>query len=174
MKSQVKNLLEIEIDCLTNSIRNTISGDVLNTEIFPLTLKSFNEIIKGNWLFDWKKEIKQNNRQVFKLVIENNETIIQGLLSISIETDHIYMHLIENARFNKGKHKLYEGVPGNLVAFACKLSFENKFDGYVSFDAKTALIKHYEETLFATHFKGTKMYIDTIAAKRLINQYFNK
>lgn len=81
---------------------------------------------------------------------------------------------MRNAKFNKGKHKLYEGVPGNLVAFACKQSFDKGYDGYVSFDAKTALIKHYEQILFATHFKGTKMYIDTIAAQRLINQYFNK
>jgi len=43
--------------------------------------------------------------------------IIQGLLSISDYEDHIFMHLIESAPFNFGKPKLYEGVPGNLVAF---------------------------------------------------------
>ena len=71
------------------------------------------------------------------------------------------MHLIENARFNKGKHKMYQGVPGNLVANACKQSVEKGYSGYVSFDAKTSLIKHYQQTLFATHFRGTKMYIDS-------------
>jgi len=39
---------------------------------------------------------------------------------------------------------------------------------YVAFDAKTALIKHYQETLYATHFKGTKMFIETSAALHLI------
>ena len=174
MKNAKINEIDVEIDGLTNSIRNAISGDIFDTEIILLTTKLLNEIKKEDWQFDWKKEIRQRERHVYKLVINKNYKIIQGLLSISDEKDHVYMHLIENAKFNKGKHKLYEGVPGNLVAFACKYSFEKGYDGYVSFDAKTALIKHYEQTLFATHFRGTKMYIDTNAAHRLINQYFNK
>lgn len=174
MKPVKSNMIDIEIDGLTNSIRNAISGDTFDTEIYPLTTKQLSEIKKDDWLFDWKQEIRHPDRNVYKLVIIRNEKIIQGLLSISEEKDHIYMHLIENARFNKGKHKLYEGVPGNLVAFACKQSFEKGYSGYVSFDAKTSLIKHYQQTLFATHFRGTKMYIDSISAHRLINQYFNK
>ena len=107
-------------------------------------------------------------------MIKDNPNIIQELISLSDQGDHIYMHLIESAKFNKGKNKLYTGVPGNLVAFACKHSFLKGYDGYLAFDAKTILIKHYQETLFATHFKGTKMMIETPAANRLINQYFKK
>lgn len=99
---------------------------------------------------------------------------IQGLISLSDRNDHLYMNLIESAKFNKGKSKIYAGVPGNLVAFACKLAFTKGYEGYVAFDAKTALIKHYQETLFATHFRGTKMIIETPAANRLIMHYFNK
>jgi len=69
---------------------------------------------------------------------------------------------------------VYTGVPGNLVAFACKLSFDKGYEGYLAFDAKTVLVRHYQETLYATHFKGTKMIIETSAALRLINQYFTK
>jgi hypothetical protein len=50
-------------------------------------------------------------------------------------------------------------------------SIENRITGDV-FDAKTALIRHYQETLYATHFRSTKMYIETPAALRLIKQYF--
>ncbi len=82
------------------------------------------------------------------------------------------MHLIESAKFNRGKTKIYSGVPGNLVAFACKVSFDKGYDGYLAFDAKTVLVKHYRETLYATHFKGTKMMIETPAANRLVNRYF--
>jgi hypothetical protein len=84
------------------------------------------------------------------------------------------MHLIESAKFNKGKTKIYSGVPGNLVAFACKISFDKGCDGYLAFDAKTVLVKHYQETLYATHFKGTKMMIETPASNRLISKYFKK
>ena len=57
------------------------------------------------------------------------------------------MHLIESAKFNKGKGKMYLGVPGNLVAFACKVSVDKGYEGFVAFDAKSALIKHYEQSL---------------------------
>jgi hypothetical protein len=82
------------------------------------------------------------------------------------------MHLIESAPFNKGKTKMYAGVPGNLVAFACKLSFQRGHEGNVSFLSKTKLIAHYEKTLGAFHFGGRVMIIETQAALQLINKYF--
>lgn len=82
------------------------------------------------------------------------------------------MHLVESAPFNKGKPKVYAGVPGNLVAFACRLSFQRGFEGNVSFVSKTQLIEHYMKTLGAMHFGGHIMIIDTSAALRLINKYF--
>jgi hypothetical protein len=69
-------------------------------------------------------ECKQPNREVYKLTIVNNQSVVQGLISIEIKTDHVYIHLVESASFNKGKTKVYEGVPGNLVAFACRLAFQ--------------------------------------------------
>ena len=73
---------------------------------------------------------------------------------------------------NKIKDKIYFGVPGNLVAYACKVSLEKGYQGFLAFDAKTALIKHYQESLYATHFRGLRMFIETEAALRLISQYF--
>jgi len=166
-------MLDIVIDRLTNSIRNTISDDIFNTEIIEVKLTE-KGLAKKDWAFDWKYEIRQNDRKVFKLVIENNPDIIQGLISITDNLDHIFMNLIESSKFNKGKRKLYEGVPGNLVAFACRLSFEKGYDGIVSFIAKTILIKHYERTLGAKIFRGNQMYIDTPEALKLLRQYFNK
>jgi hypothetical protein len=167
-------LIDVEIDKLTNSIENAVSGDVFDTEIFQLFAKDNNLINKADWQFKWQEQVKLNDRETYKLVIRDNPKIIQGLMSLSDRNDHIYMHLIESAKFNKGKAKIYAGVPGNLVAFACKLSFDKGYEGYLAFDAKTVLVKHYQETLFATHFRGTKMMIETPAANRLINQYFKK
>jgi hypothetical protein len=102
---------------------------------------------KNGWEFEWKQEFKQADRDIYKLTIVNNPTIIQGLVSLTEKQDHVYLHLIESAPFNKGKNKMYAGVPGNLVAFACKLSFHRGFDGFVSFLAKSKLINHYQQTL---------------------------
>jgi len=98
--------------------------------------------------------------------------VIQGLLSLEIKSDHIYLHLLENAPFNRGAMKVYEGVAGNLFAFSCKLSFDFGFEGYVSFNAKTKLIDHYCKMLGAKHAGGTLMIIDTEAATFLMNSYF--
>ena len=174
MNRQQRILVDIEIDKLTNSIENRISGDLFDTEIFRLVGRDSKQIIKTDWLFNWHEQIKFSDRETYKLTIKNNSKIIQGLVSLSDRGDHIYMHLIESSKFNKGKNKIYVGVPGNLVAFACKLSFEKGYEGYLAFDAKTVLVKHYQETLYATHFKGTKMLIETPASIRLIDQYFKK
>lgn len=106
------------------------------------------------------------------MTIFNNPNIIQGLISIEVKSDHVYMHLVESAPFNKGKSKMYSGVPGNLVAFACKVSFQRGHQGNVSFISKTQLIDHYQKTLGAMHFGGRLMIIETHAALKLINRYF--
>ena len=173
MKKKKTTALNFEIDRLTNSIENNLTGEIFDTEITRVNYKNDKQIKGSEWLFDWKIELKDKTKKVFKLTTVNNPTIIQGLLSIEDKSDHIFMHLVESAKFNKGKNKVYLGVPGNLVAFACKLSFDNGYDGFVAFDSKTALIKHYEQTLGATHFRGLRMFIDTIAASKLISQYFN-
>jgi hypothetical protein len=99
--------------------------------------------------------------------------VIHGLTSLTDKGDHIFMDLIENAKFNKGKHKLYNGVAGNLVAFACKMAFELRYDGVVSFIAKTQLISHYRNTLGAQLFGGgNRMFIDTKPALKLATRYF--
>ena len=166
------NYIDIVIDKLTNSIENAFTGDVFDTELIKLDFLDKKQIKKSEWLFDWRKQLELDDREVYKLVIKGNPNIIQGLLSLSDRGDHIYMNLIESAKFNRGKSKIYIGVPGNLVAFTCKVSFDKGYDGFVAFDAKTVLIKHYQETLLATHFKGTRMFIETSAALKLINQYF--
>ena len=92
-----------------------------------------------------QSEFQDIQKEVYKLTIINNPNIIQGLLSISIFDDHVYMNLLESAPFNIGKNKLYEGAAGNLVAYACKVSFQ---------------------------IKNQRMIIDTESARLLVKKYF--
>jgi hypothetical protein len=102
-----------------------VTGDSFSTDISIISNSDLKNVTKKNgWSFDWKSKLKQPQRDVYKLTIVNNQTIIQGLISLEIKSDHVYMHLVESAPFNKGKTKIYAAVPGNLVAFACKLSFQ--------------------------------------------------
>ena len=166
-------LLDFEVDKLTNSIENIVTGDSFRTEVILVTKEDIKIATKKNgWAFNWKYEFQQPDREVYKLTIENNPQIIQGLVSLSVNEDHVYMHLIESALFNRGRHKIYAGVPGNLVAYAAKLSFQRGGDGYVSFVAKTKLIDHYIQTLGAVHFGGHRMIITREASLKLIGKYF--
>jgi len=165
--------LDFVVDRLTNSIQNTISGDSFITEVLRFTKSDLNQVIKKNgWNFNWKGELADNKKEVFKLTILNNSDIVQGLLSLTLEGDHVYMHLLENAPFNIGEKKLYEGVAGNLVAHACKLSFQQGFEGFVAFTAKTKLIEHYQKTLGAYTLGGHRMIIPTDSAQILVDKYF--
>ena len=173
MKKQKINYLDFEIDKLTRSVENVATGDSFPTEIMYLARLDIKQITKKNgWLFNWKKELDTDSREAYKLTIQGNPNVIQGLVSLSVEDDHVYMHLIESAPFNKGKTKIYLGVPGNLVAYACRLSFQKGFEGFVSFHSKTKLIDHYIKTLGAYHFGGHLMIVDTLPAKALIEKYF--
>lgn len=173
MKKQHEIGLDFEIDKLVNSIENVKSGDRFPTEVSLLTKDEVENLTnKNGWHFSWKSELKTPTREIYKLTISNNPDIVQGIVSLEVKSDHVYMHLIESAPFNIGKDKTYLGVPGNLVAFACKLSFQRGKEGYVSFLSKSKLIEHYEKTLGAKHFGRQLMVINTETALKLTNKYF--
>lgn len=175
MKRREQIGLDFEVDKLTNSIENVVTGDSFATDITIISIIDLKTVTKkSGWQFDWKSELKRPEKDVYKLTIVNNQSVIQGLISLEIKSDHVYMHLVESAPFNKGKTKVYAGVPGNLVAFACKLAFQRGHAGNVSFMSKTQLVQHYVTTLGAIHIGGRIMIIDTNAALKLINKYFPK
>ncbi|WP_158799496.1 hypothetical protein [Pedobacter sp. L105] len=113
-----------------------------------------------------------DDRTVYKLItVTNNE--LQGLISITDKIDHIYLHLIESSPLNFGIKKRYEGVGGNLIAYCCKLSFDNGNDGIIGFKSKTNLVNHYVERLGATHIGDQNMIIYPESAFFLINKYYS-
>jgi hypothetical protein len=165
--------INVWIDKLTNSIVNTISGDNLPTNVLEVSSNDLKLVTKNRgWNFNWKGELKKEGTKVYKLTIVNNTDIIQGLISIEDKGDHIFVNLIENAPFNIGKQKLYEGVPGNLFAFACKLSWDNGNQGFVSFISKTKLMEHYNKILGAVNVFDQRMVIEPREALKLIKKYF--
>ena len=127
--------------------------------------------VKASYLIG-KMNLNTLKRDIFKLTIAGNPNIIQGLFSIEVKEDYVYMHLVENAPFNRGSGKVYAGVAGNLVAFACKVPFQRGHEGNVSFMSKTQLIEYYEKSLGAFHFGGRIMIIETQSALKLIGKYF--
>lgn len=175
MKKTREIELDFIVDKLTNSIENVVTGDSFATEISVVAINDLKTVTKKNkWQFDWKLEYKQPEREIYKLTIVNNQNIIQGLISLEIKEDHVYMHLVESAPFNKGRTKMYAGIPGNLVAFACKLLFQRGFEGNISFFSKTQLVQHYTDSLNAIHIGGRIMIIDTYSSIKTHKQILSK
>lgn len=163
-------MIDIEIDVLTNSILKVSTNESFETQAVEIAPEDFKNL-KG-WNFDW---IKENQRfHVFKLITLAEPDIIQGLISWESQKGFIYISLVESAPLNLGKNKNYVGVGGNLFAFACKTSFEQGLDGYVSFIAKTELVEYYKRMLSAEILFSRNMVIRTEAALKLVNTYFKK
>jgi hypothetical protein len=65
--------LDFEVDKLTNSIENVFTGDSFPTIITLLSKVDLKTVTKKNlWQFDWKYELNQPEREVYKLTIPNN------------------------------------------------------------------------------------------------------
>lgn len=115
MKKRTAKGLNFVIDKLTNSIENRITGDSFTTSIIHLTREDLKTSAKKNgWVFDWKFELNQPEREVYKLTTTENKNVIQGLVSLEIKFDHVYVHLVESAPFNliRVERKFTREFPG--------------------------------------------------------------
>ena len=167
-----KRALDFRIDKLTRSIEEVATREAFETEIVEVNRRDSAQIRNEDWLFDWRRELLRPAHQIFKLIIAKIPNRIQGLMSLTDQSDHVFINLLENATFNIGEGKHYDGVAGNLVAFACKRAFQTGHGGIVAFHAKTALVKHYRETLGAQLFSHAGMLIDTKESLVLVERYF--
>lgn len=84
-----RNEIEVDfiIDKLTNSIENTITGEVFETEVTEMLKKDSNQIKRKDWQFEWKSEFKESVNKVFKLTTLNNPNIILGLICLADKQD---------------------------------------------------------------------------------------
>lgn len=165
---------KLSIAATGGSIIERITGKKVSAEVVLVTEEEIKTVHKKDgWAFNWKIEYKQDSHQVFKLIISGNNAI-QGLLSLEPIKDQrfVEMHLIESAPRNKGKLRQFHGIASNLVAFACKMSLEMGFDGYVAFTAKTKLVDHYIASLGASVLFKNRMVIFPDPSKKLVNLYY--
>lgn len=65
MAKQTKYHIGIEIDKLTNSIVNTISGDSFATDVHPLSILDLKNVTRKNgWQFNWAPGFKLTDRNI--------------------------------------------------------------------------------------------------------------
>ncbi len=138
-------------------------------EIIPIS-KAELAPISDRFGFDWMQEIRN---EVFGLQTKPYNQII-GLISlIDYSTElRIEIALLECSKENIGKTKQYEGVAGCLIAFACRLSFQRGYFGFVSLVPKTQLIAHYIHAYSFSQY-GRQLAIESEVANHLIEKYLD-
>lgn len=164
--------ISIEIDKFTPCLVEKGSGKIVDTQ-YSLATKSDLKI--SGWNFNWlDKDLKDS--EIYKLTLKGDNTV-QGLVALNdFKKDNaVYVRLVESAPHNVGKNKKYDGVGGHLFAIAIQKSLRLGYGGFVFMDAKNIdLVKHYQETLGATHIGGVhpyRMFVDESNAIRILKSY---
>ena len=95
----------------------------------------------GRFEFNWELEKK---KEVYKLQIEATGEVI-GLMALEdIPREvRIDIHVLEASKENVGANKIYSGVAGCLIAFACRQAFLRGYSGFISLTPKDVLSQHY-------------------------------
>lgn len=163
----------IEIDKFTPCLLRVSDNKVIDTTFKKLG--NFGNI--QGWRFDWNRTPKDYT--TYALYAEGDERI-QGLINMKKQKDALAIHIniVESAPHNTGfknNTKEYEGVGGHLFAEAVKQSFENGYDGFVFFEAKTELFEYYSKELGAVRIgNSNRMYIGNEASIKLFNKYYGE
>lgn len=161
--------VDIFIDALSNCLIDNKTGQEEKT-YYKICDKKISRV-KNGWKFNWNKQQNESNSPIYELFTEKDDEL-QGRISFRLEDGFIFVELVETAPHNYGSKGKYKGVGAHLFAIACKESFENGFDGNVSFIAKTRLIEHYKKTLGAILISSQVMIINQTAASELVRNYF--
>lgn len=131
---------------------------------------------KGGWQFNWRELFKSNASALFyKITLSETPNKIEGLLMVSVELEEmVFMNNIEVSSQNLGGKGRYGKVAGCLLAYACSTSFLlgwGDYEGYLSFQSKSALIELYMEKYGATLLFGHNMCFEPAVGKTLIEKY---
>jgi hypothetical protein len=169
-----------EIDVIIDGITPCLF-DVKGNKFVDTTYKIIEKIDKHTaevmqkyekWKFDWS-DSELSDCTIYALYVEGNIKT-QGLIACRSEKNFVEVVLAESNPLNVGEEGLYQGVGAHLFALACKKSFNEGNEGYVSFVSKTGLVEHYVKSLHAKVLFDRTLAIETEAATYLVNVYDEK
>lgn len=169
-------MINVWIDDLVPCLKNSQTGDFVETEVVQIKRKSFLEKFnkRTGWHTNWTDLLKEN--EIYALVIKGTVDI-QGLVAVTpdYESEAEYITWMVAAPENVGNKKKYIGVGGHLFAIAIDKSIDNHFDGFVfGFAANENLLTHYIHKFNAQYSPINHPYqffIDDESAKKIKEVY---
>lgn len=145
----------------TGNVENALAAPIKATEI-----RRHQHQFKFDFISISKKFV------VYKVHLEYQPDIIQGLVAFRNQKDYLDCANMEINEFNKRGISLYSGVGKSMVALCCKISMDNGSEGYISFEAKNRLIPYYQRLGAKRIGSSSRMFMDDVAAQKLIDLYF--
>lgn len=136
------------IEELTPCLKDTLTGDFVDTEVVRLKRKSFLSKFnkKTGWYVNWG--CMPPDVEIYALVIKGTMDI-QGLIGIKndIDANAVYVHWACTAPHNniwENGEQRYKGVGGHLLAVAAQKSVEWNHEGVFHADAMDQkILEHY-------------------------------
>lgn len=151
-------------------IKSIASGRGKAITVKETVAEDFKFLTKKRFSFIWKTF--RNSTTVFKLQIAGEDDIlgVMGLIDWP-EEKRIEIKLLASSKENIGKQKMYDGIAGCLIAFACRLAV-HKYgpDACVSLVPKTELIKHYMQKYHMAD-AGRQLYVDGNDLIKMLKKY---
>ena len=107
--------------------------------------EDYKMLSKKRFYFSWKPFRLLKEVIVYKLYISEDDDILGVMALVDVpEESRIEIHLLACSKENVGKHKVYEGIAGHLIAFACRKAVKQYGrNACVSLVPKTRLKRHY-------------------------------
>lgn len=172
-------MINVWIDEFTPCLKDTQTGEIVQTEVIRITRKSFlrkyNE--RNGWYVNWADLVDEN--EIYALVVEGSVDI-QGLVAVANnkEMNAVYIcWMCSNPQNNKEivDNVKYIGVGGHLFAIAAKKSCDFGYNGLMTgFAANKKLLEHYCTVFKAEHIgilHPFQFAIDEENAKKIMEVY---
>ncbi len=135
--------------------------------------EDFKVSTKKKYFFTWKSF--KGKTTIYKLSVEGEDEIlgVMGLIDVEAEK-RIEIKLLASSIENVGQKKVYDGIAGCLIAFACRVAVV-KYDAQacVSLIPKTELVIHYMQK-YSMLNGGRQLYLEGKVLNKLLKEFNNE
>ena len=151
------------------NVIETSSGNSHIVEINPVEDGDYKTLSKSRFFFDWKKE---KAYEIYKLQLSGTSEIL-GIISLEKipEEWRVHIRLLTVSKDNRGKEKQYDGIAGNLIAYAARIAVKEYAEyACVALRPKSQIAQHYIDK-YNMKLTGMTLSIEVPEILDLINQY---
>lgn len=134
----------------------------------------YKTLTKKRYYFSWKSFRSRTDVAVYKLQIWGDDDIIGVMALIDIPDEiRIEINLLACSKENVGKERIYEGIAGHLIAYACRQAIKKYGNNAcVSLVPKTRLKSHYIQK-YGMLDGGWQLFLDGKRLNNIILKYLS-